>query len=79
LLLDIETDMTRFYEKYNISNREQEIVNLILKGKSNKEIEDTLFISLKTVKNHVYKVFKKVGVQTRGQLIIKIMNFPKSG
>lgn len=52
-----------------ISEREKEIIELIISGKSNKEIEQELFISFNTVKNHIYNIYKKVGVSSRSQLI----------
>lgn len=52
-----------------ISKREREIMELILQGKSNKEIENLLFISYNTVKNHIYKIYQKLGVNSRGQMI----------
>ncbi|MCP4154172.1 MAG: hypothetical protein GY757_40980 [bacterium] len=75
LELKSETEMNRFFTKYKISAREQEIVRLLLKGKSNKEIEDELFISLPTVKSHIYKVYRKTGVNKRLELI----NFIQKG
>ncbi len=69
LQLQTEVEMNRFYLKYNISEREQEIVDLIIKGKSNKEIEDELFISIRTVKSHNYNIYKKTGVKNRLELI----------
>ncbi|MCP4148180.1 MAG: helix-turn-helix transcriptional regulator, partial [bacterium] len=72
LKLKGEAEMERIYEKYEISEREREIVALILKGKTNKDIEDVLFISLKTVKNHVYNIYRKFGVKTRLELINSI-------
>jgi DNA-binding CsgD family transcriptional regulator len=56
-------------QNYTISNREREIMELILQGKSNKEIEDILFISYNTVKNHIYNLYQKLGVKSRGQMI----------
>lgn len=56
-------------QKYQISTREREIMELILQGKSNKEIEEMLFISYNTVKNHIYNLYQKLGVKSRGQLI----------
>jgi len=56
-------------QNHQISNREREIMELILQGKSNKEIEDMLFISYNTVKNHIYNLYQKLGVKSRGQLI----------
>lgn len=58
--------------KHDISNREKEIIDLILEGKSNKDIEDELYISYHTVKNHLYNIYKKFKVKTRGELILSI-------
>ena len=55
-------------KKYKISKREQEIILLICEGKTNKEIEDELFISLQTVKDHIYRIYQKTGVKNRVQL-----------
>jgi DNA-binding CsgD family transcriptional regulator len=63
------------YKKYNISNREQDIMKLILDGKTNKEIEDALFISYHTVKNHVYNLYQKLGVKNRYDLVHFITKF----
>jgi DNA-binding CsgD family transcriptional regulator len=64
-----ESEMVRIYEKYSISNREKEIIRLIIRGRSNKEIEDELFISIRTVKSHIYKIYQKFGVKSRLELI----------
>jgi DNA-binding CsgD family transcriptional regulator len=52
-----------------ITIREKEIAKLILKGKSNKEIDEELHISVSTVKNHIYRLFKRLGINSRGQLV----------
>jgi ligand-binding sensor domain-containing protein/DNA-binding CsgD family transcriptional regulator len=67
--LRTETAMERFFIKHNISEREREVILLILRGKSNKDIEEELFISLGTVKNHVYSIYQKLNVNSRIQLI----------
>ena len=72
LRLKTESELNRIYENYNISNREKDILHLILKGKTNKDIEDELYISVKTVKNHVYNIYQKLGVKTRLELIHRI-------
>ena len=59
-----------------ISARETEIVELIVKGLSNKEIADKLCISVDTVKNHSYNSHKKLSVQNRVQLSYLIQNLP---
>ncbi len=58
--------------KYDISKREKEIIDLILAGKNNKVIEDELYISYHTVKNHLYNIYKKFNVTNRGELILLI-------
>ncbi len=57
------------FKKYNISKREQEIIELLLEGNSNKEITQKLFISLHTVKNHIYNIYQKMGIKSRYQLL----------
>lgn len=60
--------MNDFCRKFNLSKREQEIVRLLLLGESQKNIEDKLFISYHTVKNHVYNIYRKLGINNRFQL-----------
>ena len=60
-------------KKYNITRRESEIITLILKGKSNKEIMDALNLSLNTVRNHIYNLYRKLGIKSRVQLINLLM------
>ncbi len=69
-----EAAMEQYLGKYDISQREKEIVLLLLKGKSNKEIEDALFIAMGTVKNHIYNIYQKMGVKNRSQLMALFQN-----
>jgi ATP/maltotriose-dependent transcriptional regulator MalT len=71
-----EATMEQYLGKCGISQREKEIVLLLLKGKSNKEIEDTLFIAMGTVKNHIYSIYQKIGVKNRAQLMTLFKNLP---
>ena len=52
-----------------LTRREEEIVNLIILGYSNKQISNTLFISENTVKTHLANIFSKYGITNRLQLI----------
>jgi two-component system nitrate/nitrite response regulator NarL len=57
-------------EKPLLSNRENEIVQLIVQGFRNKEIGVRLFISEQTVKNHLHNIFDKLGVSDRLELAL---------
>ncbi|AFK87193.1 MULTISPECIES: response regulator [Thermoanaerobacterium] len=59
--------------KKDLTDREFEILNLIAEGYSNKEIADKLFLSEKTVKNHVYNIFRKLDVKDRTQAAIYLL------
>ena len=61
--------LKKIIDDYHISSREKEVLDLILEGRSNKEIKDILFISIHTVRNHIYNLYQKLGVNTRGQLV----------
>jgi DNA-binding CsgD family transcriptional regulator len=79
LLIQERTDekIDKFFQQKNISKREGEIVRLVLGGHTNNEIENKLFISLTTVKSHIYKAYQKLGVKNRVQLIHLIQNIKK--
>jgi len=57
-------------EEDNLTRREIQVLLLIADGKSNKEIAEDLFISEKTVKNHVSNIFKKIHVIDRTQAAV---------
>jgi PAS domain S-box-containing protein len=58
-----------FNSKHDISERESEILLLLIKGASYKEIGEKLFITYKTVDKHVAHIYKKTGVKNRLQLL----------
>jgi len=54
-----------------ISQRELEVLQLMVAGKSNQEIADQLFVSLNTVKTHLKNLFEKLEVGRRTQAVDK--------
>ncbi len=62
-------NLDEIFNKYKISHREQEILHLVIQGKSNREMENELFISIPTVKRHLANIYEKIGVSSRLQLI----------
>ena len=69
LHMDCQPDYGKFCQTYNITERELEIILLIVVGNSNQDIGKILFISVNTVRNHIYNIYKKVGVKKRYELI----------
>jgi len=57
---------------YGLTDREMEIVRLLMKGKSNQDIGTQLFISRHTVRNHLHNIFDKMDVKSRGQLTFRV-------
>lgn len=57
-----------------LSEREQEVLNWVGEGKSNLEIGAILGISHNTVKNHLKRIFKKMGVTARSQAVQVYIN-----
>jgi pimeloyl-ACP methyl ester carboxylesterase/DNA-binding CsgD family transcriptional regulator len=53
-----------------LSGREREVLAKVTEGLSNPDIAAALFISEKTVKNHITKIFEKLDVKTRSQAIV---------
>ena len=53
-----------------LTAREQEILKLLTKGLANGEIASTLGVSTNTVKNHLYSIYRKLGVNSRGQAFV---------
>lgn len=60
-----------------LSNREVQIVELICKGLSNKEIAEKLYITEKTVKTHVSNILMKLDMKDRRQVIVYYAHLPK--
>ncbi len=65
-------DVSQFASMYKLSERETEVVRRLLEGKSNAAIAGELYVSLHTVKRHIYNVFKKTASSSRLELIRKI-------
>lgn len=61
-----------FVSRYGITGREGEIIRKVIQGKSNADIAGELFISLATVKTHLHNIYKKIGVDSRYDLLARI-------
>lgn len=63
-------DMQTMYWRSSLTNREEEVLKLMARGCNNRVIGEKLFISEKTVKNHVSSILQKMEVQDRTQAVI---------
>jgi DNA-binding CsgD family transcriptional regulator len=57
---------------YGLSNREGQVVDLVLRGYTNQDIARSLGIAVPTAKKHLTRVFDKIGVDSRSQLISRL-------
>jgi DNA-binding CsgD family transcriptional regulator len=55
----------KFCERYSLTGREKEVVEVMMQGKSNKEIADAVLISIRTVGNYLQNVYNKTGAPNR--------------
>ena len=57
--------------KIELSEREIEVLKLAAKGLNNKDIADSLFISIRTAQHHLNSIFNKLGVGSRTEAIFQ--------
>jgi len=57
--------------RFGLTARERELVGLLVEGATNAEIAGRLFVSEKTVKNHLNHIYAKLGVSNRGQAVAR--------
>ena len=77
--VSVVVEPTRPYElaavicdAYGLTARERDVARLVVNGCSNKEIAETLWLSQWTVQDHVKKVFEKLDVHSRSELVTKL-------
>ncbi|MBP6512763.1 MAG: response regulator transcription factor [Bacteroidia bacterium] len=61
-------------EEYFLSNREKDVLQLLVKGKSYKMIADDLNISYETVHSHIRKIYQKLQVNSVGEAVSKTIS-----
>ncbi|MGL4819927.1 MAG: helix-turn-helix domain-containing protein [Bacilli bacterium] len=56
-----------------LTKREREVFELLVQDKTTKEIAQELFISEKTVRNHISNSMQKLGVKGRSQAVVELL------
>jgi DNA-binding NarL/FixJ family response regulator len=62
---------SKLYES-NLTEREKEILSLLIKGLSYKEIASDIFISIETLNSHIKNIYRKLDVHSRGELAFRL-------
>jgi len=62
-------------ERLGVTRRELEILELVARGLSNREIGETLFVSENTVKTHCSRAFDKLGARRRTEAVLRGKEF----
>jgi DNA-binding NarL/FixJ family response regulator len=57
--------------EFNLSKRENELLDMLAQGKRIKEIADDLFIAVSTVRKHIRNIYEKLQVQSRTEALNK--------
>ena len=65
-------------QQLSLSTRQRQLLDLLIEGKSNKEIADDLKIEAGTVKQHLFVLFRKLGVNSRAKAVIAASQIMKS-
>jgi len=66
------TEMEAFRVRHGLSRREAQVAELVLHGYRNADIAATLGITPATTKKHLTRIFDKVGIDSRSQLIARL-------
>jgi DNA-binding NarL/FixJ family response regulator len=67
VLIALDTHRDQPTTRHGLTARERAVLRLLVAGRSNAQIAEALFISLRTATTHVSNIFAKLGVTTRAQ------------
>ncbi|WP_379668328.1 LuxR C-terminal-related transcriptional regulator [Pueribacillus sp. YX66] len=69
----VEELKNRYRPKPLLTKREREVFELLVQDKTTREIAKELFISEKTVRNHISNTMQKLGVKGRSQAVVELL------
>ena len=55
-------------DKFDLTQKEKEVIKLILKKKKNQDIANEMFVELSTIKTHINNIYKKLNIKNRKEL-----------
>ncbi len=66
-----------FLDNFKLTQREGEIIEKVYSGKTNKEVAGELYISSKTVENHLTNIYQKMQIKNRTKLVVELNTWQK--
>lgn len=78
-------ELTEVCESFRLAPRQREIAGCLLRGMADKQIAEVIGISLPTVRTHLSRMFEKLDVNDRNQLVLRFLhqfrdfNYPIDG
>ena len=66
------TKRSRPARSYDLTRREEDVLRLLMEGRTFAEAADELVVSLNTVKSHVRRIYAKMGVNGKADLLEKV-------
>lgn len=73
----MDRTLSQISKDFSLTNREINILNLLLRGYSNEQISTTLFVSVSTVKKHLVSIYSKMNIKSQKQILEMIHFYDK--
>lgn len=68
----LDATCARLARSYDLTRREEDVLRLLMEGRTFAEAADELVVSLNTVKSHVRRIYAKMGVNGKADLLEKV-------
>ncbi len=72
-VLDVFTRLNAPVQEYDLTERENEVLNFLVDGKTKKQIADVLCLSYHTIDNHIRNIYSKLHVHSRTAAVAKVL------
>jgi len=70
-----DLSLAKFKKKFNITNRQMDIIFLSVSGLTNRDIAVRLNLSERTVENHLFNIYNRIGIDNKIELINSVMKY----
>jgi len=77
MLQRLDPDTDTFKKRFELTDRQMEIVDRLLSGCSNKEIASRLYVCEDTIKGHLRQIMQRLGVHSRAEILSMVFNIHK--